>query len=63
MNYRTPLKKLPKLGDIVCEMPNECDKNPVGKPTECVVTYVNKKHKWYEVEFTDLGFKECYKGV
>lgn len=54
--------KLPKLGDTMCKIPNTCDRrDPVRESAKCVVTYVNKEHKWYEVEFVDFGFKECFK--
>lgn len=30
---------------------------------ECVVTYVNRAHLWYEVQFKSSGFKQGFKAI
>ena len=30
---------------------------------ECVVTYVNRAHLWYEVQFKASGFKQGFKAI
>lgn len=30
------------------------------QPERCVVTYVNKEHRWYQVTFISSGIRECY---
>ena len=36
------------------------DKSYSREPQPCVVTYVNRRHLWYEVKFKN-GIRECYK--
>ena len=53
---------LPKVGDRLMRVltaTKEC-LYPTFIPKECVVTYVNEAHGWYEVEFTDSHVRECY---
>lgn len=57
---------LPKVGDTLYKPPHIAGVGGVLtelEPCECVVTYVNPKNLWYEVQFNDDGitFKECYK--
>lgn len=53
---------LPKVGDklmrIMSKYSCEYDDELIPKP--CIVTYVNDKHGWYQVQFYDSGIKECY---
>lgn len=58
--------QLPKVGDRLKKMPflgadHTGMVNRDGR--DCVVTYVNAEHLWYEVEFQGaLGpYRECYK--
>lgn len=52
---------LPKVGDKLMRRQQigypRCE---LSGPRSCVVTYVNEKHLWYEVQFRN-GFRECYK--
>lgn len=54
--------KLPKVGDHlkrIVTAESDCLWGTF-EPKECVVTYVNEPHHWYEVEFIDSHSKECY---
>lgn len=52
---------LPSVGDRRMEVPTIlADKSYNKKPRPCVVTYVNRRHLWYEVKFED-GTRESYK--
>lgn len=52
---------LPKVGDRLFRViSGSPDAKYAYKTEPCVVTYVNEPHHWYQVEFTNLGFKECY---
>lgn len=58
--------ELPKVGDRLKKMPvlGADHTGLVNKDgRDCVVTYVNAEHLWYEVEFQGaLGpYRECYK--
>lgn len=53
--------QLPHVGDRRMEVPTilaEKSYNKEARP--CVVTYVNRRHLWYEVKFQD-GTRESYK--
>ena len=54
--------KLPKVGDKLKRIPIAFTLSPTCSyvPMECVVTRVNNDHSWYEVEFLETGFRECY---
>lgn len=54
--------KLPKIGDHLKRIQTSMSNCLYGsfEPKECVVTYVNEPHHWYEVEFLDSHAKECY---
>lgn len=55
-------KRLPKVGDKLVRT-LECGRTfGLGdpKPQPCVVTYVNEKNLWYEVEFP-TGIRHSYK--
>lgn len=54
-------KLLPKVGEVLYKIPNECARILVMGPAKCIVTYVHHSHNWYEVNFVDFNFKECYK--
>lgn len=52
---------LPKVGDRRMEVPTILgDKMYNKEPRPCVVTYVNRRHMWYEVKFKD-GTRESFK--
>lgn len=52
---------LPKVGDRRMEVPTILrDKSYSREPQPCVVTYVNRRHLWYEVQFKN-GVRESYK--
>lgn len=46
---------LPKVGDHLKCLTVECEVE------DCVVTYVNQSHGWYEVLFPRYNLRECYK--
>lgn len=53
---------LPKVGDRLKRIMTatyDC-LQPVYEAQDCVVTYVNEKHHWYQVQFKNTGNKECY---
>ena len=52
---------LPRVGDRRMEVPTIlADKSHNKELRPCVVTYVNRRHLWYEVKFQD-GTRESYK--
>lgn len=60
------MNSLPKVGDERMEISETHATNchtVDSDPRPCVVTYVNPKHLWYEVQFKegDFTWKECYK--
>lgn len=46
---------LPKVGDRLKRVMAE------NEVEDCVVTYVNSSHGWYEVVFPKYNLKECFK--
>ena len=53
--------QLPHVGDRRMEVPTILAEKSYNKePRPCVVTYVNRRHLWYEVKFQD-GTRESYK--
>lgn len=54
--------ELPKVGDKLKRIVSATSYGVGGtyEPKECVVTYVNKLHHWYEVTFIGSGVKECF---
>lgn len=46
---------LPKVGDHLKRLTIEYEIE------DCVVTYVNRSHGWYEVTFPRTNIRECYK--
>lgn len=56
-------KALPKVGDRLIKRMSVGDTAfGLGKvePSECVVTYVNAEHGWYEVQFP-CGIRQGYR--
>lgn len=54
--------QLPKIGDHLKRIMSatyDC-LQPVYEAQDCIVTYVNEKHHWYQVQFKNTGHKECY---
>lgn len=53
---------LPKVGDVLVRLMTKTAFDPMlpYDPEPCVVTYVNEKRSWYQVEFLRSGVKECY---
>lgn len=54
--------ELPKVGDRLVRVmtaTSDC-LAPSYQPRDCIVTFVNERHHWYQVTFTDTGAKECY---
>lgn len=52
---------LPRVGERRMEVPTVLMEKSYNKePRPCVVTYVNRRHLWYEVKFKD-GTRESYK--
>lgn len=54
---------LPKVGDRLMRIMSSSWANTKKDdliPEPCIVTYVNKKKKWYQVTFVNSGVKECY---
>ena len=62
MNAVNSTMILPKVGDKLWRIQTSMTDciYPIYKAKECIVTYVNKLHNWYEVQFLDSGIKECY---
>lgn len=54
--------ELPKIGDMLKRIDTALTFPPLWSydPKPCVVTYVNEAHHWYEVQFLETGYKECY---
>jgi hypothetical protein len=53
---------LPRLGDRLMRKMTSINFGTIDtKPEPCVVTYVNKPKRWYQVTFVKSGIKECYK--
>ena len=54
--------EMPKVGDHLKRVMTAMTGlfTPIYEPLDCIVTYVNEKRGWYEVEFTDTHLKECY---
>ena len=52
---------LPKVGDVLMELPTVTVNPETAKPEECTVVEVNTAHLWYRVKFTRTGALECYK--
>ena len=54
--------EMPKVGDHLKRVMTAMTQlfNPIYEPLDCIVTYVNDKKGWYEVEFTGTHLKECY---
>lgn len=61
MSKISQLSELPKVGDILYKIPYENYGCPEECPVRCTVTYVNKEHSWYEVEYATTHFKESFK--
>ena len=56
---------MPKVGTVITLRPSRQRPHPRYLRRPAVVTYVNEKHLWYEVEFM-MGshhVKECYRVV
>lgn len=53
---------LPEVGDVLWRIitADNIDPDLIFKPEPCVVTYVNKNHRWYEVQFLSNNLRECY---
>lgn len=53
---------LPKVGDRLKRVMTGNNYNPdvVYTPEDCMVTYVNESHGWYEVIFPQSNIRECY---
>lgn len=53
---------LPKIGDKLNRIMTACTYDPevTYSPQPCVVTYVNQRHKYYQVRFLGSGITECY---
>ncbi len=53
---------LPEVGDLLWRIPTADNVDPdlSYKPEPCVVIYVNKAHRWYEVKFLLTSLRECY---
>lgn len=52
---------LPRVGERRMEVPTVLKGEGYNKePRPCVVTYVNRRHLWYEVRFEN-GTRESYK--
>ena len=56
---------LPKLGETLHREPlimgYGCESERAMQ--ECVVTYVNRAHLWYEVKFKSSGIKQGFKAI
>lgn len=54
--------EMPKVGDHLKRVMTAMTRliPPIYEPLDCIVTYVNEKKGWYEVEFVDTHMKECY---
>ena len=54
--------EMPKVGDHLKRVMTAMIQHfaPIYEPLDCIVTYVNEKRGWYEVEFTGTHLKECY---
>lgn len=54
--------EMPKVGDHLKRIMTAMIQHfaPIYEPLDCIVTYVNEKRGWYEVEFTGTHLKECY---
>lgn len=56
-------KMMPQVGDKLVKRMSVGDSSfglGVVEPAECVVTYVNEAHGWYEVEFL-CGIRQGYR--
>lgn len=60
MDKNTELK-FPKVGDRIMKTMSSSACWKEDKPEPCIVTYVNKPKKYYQVKFVDSGLTECYK--
>ena len=65
MSLKTARTFLPNVGDVLFKQPVIFGYGSLEErvPKKCVVTYVNHAHLWYEVQFTESGFRQCYKAI
>lgn len=63
MSKSTISMDMPKVGDRLMRIitGSRYDDKVTYRVEPCVVTYVNLLNSWYQVEFVNLGIKECYK--
>lgn len=54
---------LPKVGDRLWLImtASQYDADVMYRADQCIVTYVNLDHNWFQVIFPDIQIKECYK--
>lgn len=59
------VRLIPKVGTVITLRPSRQRPQPRYSRRPAVVTYVNEKHLWYEVEFFmgPYRVKECYRVV
>ncbi len=57
--------RLPQVGDVLDREPTILGYGSMEERAlrKCVVTYVNREHLWYEVEFTATGFRQGFKAI
>lgn len=57
--------RLPKVGDTLYREPVIFGYGSTSERDlqECVVTYVNHAHLWYEVQFKSSGFRQGFKAI